>query len=143
ITVTCHLQVNGVVIQTTPSSEIFNIGEMPGSIYASSLCKGSSAATTIGNSVSSFRAELSLLLDVTSIMRKLAKSLLIACCVYLLLAIAAGVVVGEACLKLVRRPLRHRQEAAAMARERYHASLQEVSIAAADGVELKGWYIHP
>ena len=30
-----------------------------------------------------------------------------------------------------------------MARERYHTSLQEVSIAAADGVELKGWYVHP
>jgi len=76
-------------------------------------------------------------------MRKLLKLLLVAAGVYVLLAVLAGIVIGEASVKLVHRPLRHRQEAAALARERYHASLQEVSVAAADGVELKGWYIHP
>jgi dipeptidyl aminopeptidase/acylaminoacyl peptidase len=76
-------------------------------------------------------------------MRKLLKLLLVAAGVYVLLAVLAGIVIGEASVKLVHRPLRHRQEADAMARERYHTSLQEVSIEAADGVELKGWYVHP
>src|SRR5215469_12001107 len=76
-------------------------------------------------------------------MRKLLKLLLVAAGVYVLLAVLAGIVIGEASVKLVHRPLRHRQEAADMVRERYHTSLQEVSIAAADGVELKGWYVHP
>jgi len=30
-----------------------------------------------------------------------------------------------------------------MVRERYHTRLQEVRISAADGVELRGWYVHP
>jgi uncharacterized protein len=76
-------------------------------------------------------------------MRKFLKLLLIAAGVYVLFAAVAGVFIGEASLNLVHRPLRHRQEAAALARDRYHTSLQEVSVAAADGVELKGWYIHP
>src|SRR5215470_12834198 len=76
-------------------------------------------------------------------MRKLLKLLLVAAGVYVLLAVLAGIVIGEASLKLVHRRLRYRQEAVAMARERYHTSLQEVSIVAADGVELKGWYVHP
>jgi uncharacterized protein len=62
---------------------------------------------------------------------------------YLLLAMVAGVVIGEGSLKLVRRPLRHRQEAAQLVREKYHADLEEVSIQAADGVTLRGWYVHP
>ena len=76
-------------------------------------------------------------------MRKLFKLLLVAVGVYVLLAALAGMIISEASVKLVHRPLRHRQAAADMARERYHTSLQEVSIAAADGVELKGWYVHP
>src|SRR5262249_51659839 len=67
----------------------------------------------------------------------------IACSAYLLLAIAAGIVVGEASLKLLRRPLRHSQEAATMGRERYYANPEEVSIKAADGIDLKGWDVHP
>jgi dipeptidyl aminopeptidase/acylaminoacyl peptidase len=63
--------------------------------------------------------------------------------VYLLLAVAVGVVVGEGSLKLQRRPLRHREEAAALAHEKYHAELQEISVTAADGAVLRGWYIHP
>jgi dipeptidyl aminopeptidase/acylaminoacyl peptidase len=55
----------------------------------------------------------------------------------------AGVVIGEGSLKLQRRPLRHRQEAAATVASRYHAELQEVSVTAADGVTLRAWFIHP
>ena len=76
-------------------------------------------------------------------MRKLLKLLLVAVGVYVLLAALGGMIIGEASVKLVHRPLRHRQAAADMARELYHTSLQEVSIVAADGVELKGWYVHP
>src|SRR5215831_1437527 len=56
--------------------------------------------------------------------------------VYLLLAAAAGVVIGEGSLKLQRRPLRHRQEAAVTVAARYHAQLQDVSVTAMDGVTL-------
>jgi dipeptidyl aminopeptidase/acylaminoacyl peptidase len=76
-------------------------------------------------------------------MRRLIKPGLAVCGLYLLLSAIAGVVVGEGSLKLQRRPLLHREEAAALARERYHAELQEVSIPAADGAVLRGWYIHP
>jgi dipeptidyl aminopeptidase/acylaminoacyl peptidase len=76
-------------------------------------------------------------------MRKAVKFLLVAVCGYLVLAMVAGVVVGEGSVKLVRRPLRHRQEAARLVRDKYHAELQEVSIQAADGVTLRGWYVHP
>jgi pimeloyl-ACP methyl ester carboxylesterase len=76
-------------------------------------------------------------------MRKFLKVLMIACVAYLVLAAVGGVVIAEASLRLWRRPLRHRQEFALLVRERYHANLAEVSIAAADGVELKGWYVHP
>jgi len=76
-------------------------------------------------------------------MRRLIKVGLVFCGLYLLLAVIAGVMVGEGSLKLQRRPLRHREEAAALAWERYHAELQEASVAAADGAVLRGWYIHP
>jgi uncharacterized protein len=76
-------------------------------------------------------------------MRKLLKFFLAAGCLYLLLAVIAGVVVGEGSLKLRRLPLRHREEVAAAVRQRYQADLQDVSIQAADGITLKGWYILP
>ncbi len=75
-------------------------------------------------------------------MRKLAKLLLITFSVYLLLAAIAGVVLGEASLKLVRRPLRHQQEVAALVSERYHASLQDAKITAADGSRAER-LVHP
>jgi dipeptidyl aminopeptidase/acylaminoacyl peptidase len=81
--------------------------------------------------------------SVNRTMRKLFNLLLAAGCLYLLLAIAAGIVIGEGSLKLGRRALRHRQEAAATVRERYQAELQEVSIQAADAVTLKAWYVRP
>lgn len=68
---------------------------------------------------------------------------LLACGAYLLFAVMGGVFVAEGSLHLRRLPLRHEQEAAAQAREKYHAQLQDVSIQAADGVLLKGWYVHP
>jgi pimeloyl-ACP methyl ester carboxylesterase len=76
-------------------------------------------------------------------MRKFLKVLMIVCVAYLVLAAVGGVVIAEASLKLWRRPLRHRQEFALLVRERYHANLAEVNITAADGIELKGWYVHP
>lgn len=76
-------------------------------------------------------------------MRKLFRLLLILCAVYLLFSVVAGVIVGEGSLKLRRRPLTHRQEAAALVRDRYHAELQEVSVVATDTITLKGWYVHP
>jgi uncharacterized protein len=76
-------------------------------------------------------------------MRKRLKIILIICLTYLLFSAIAGVVVAEASLKLVRRPLRHRQEIAAFVGGQYHSELREVSIRAADGVTLRGWYVRP
>ena len=75
--------------------------------------------------------------------RKLFKILLIACALYLLLSVMAGVVVAEASLRLQHRPLSHRQEAAALVRQEFRAQLQEVSLTAADSAVLKGWYVRP
>ncbi|HEV2113413.1 MAG TPA: alpha/beta fold hydrolase, partial [Terriglobales bacterium] len=76
-------------------------------------------------------------------MRKFLKLLAVLVCGYLLLAAVAGVVIAEASLKLRRRPIQHRDEAVALVRERYQAQLQEVNVMAADGVVLRGWYVHP
>ena len=71
------------------------------------------------------------------------RKLLIACVAYLLLSVLGGIVLAEGSLRLHHRPLSHQQEAEALVRQEFHAKLQEVSITAADGVVLKGWYVHP
>jgi uncharacterized protein len=62
---------------------------------------------------------------------------------YLVFALLGGAAIAEGSLHLRRLPLRHRDEVANQARERYHAELEDVSIRGEDGAELKGWYIHP
>ena len=76
-------------------------------------------------------------------MRKSLKIILAVCLAYLVFSGIAGIVVAEASLKLVRRPLRHRQEIAAFVRGHYRSELEDVSIRAADGVTLRGWYVRP
>jgi uncharacterized protein len=76
-------------------------------------------------------------------MRRLRKPLLAAGVLYLALAAMAGVLATEASLKLRRLPLRHQREAAEAVREKFHSDLENVSIQAADGVALRGWYVHP
>jgi uncharacterized protein len=76
-------------------------------------------------------------------MRKPFKIILAVGVSYLLLSAIAGIVVAEASLRLARRPLRHRQEVAAFVRRHFQAELREVSIQAADGVALEGWYVRP
>jgi len=76
-------------------------------------------------------------------MRKWIKLVLALTGVYLVLCVLAGVVVGEASLKLFRRPLSHRELIANTARQRYQTELQDVNIGAADGVTLKAWYVQP
>jgi alpha-beta hydrolase superfamily lysophospholipase len=53
------------------------------------------------------------------------------------------IVIADASLKLKRLPLRHQQVIAAAVRDDFHAQLQDVSLTAADGAVLKGWFIHP
>ena len=65
------------------------------------------------------------------------------CLAYLAFSVMAGIVIADASLKLHRLPLRHRQEIAATMREDFHAELQDVSMTAADGAVLKGWYVRP
>jgi dipeptidyl aminopeptidase/acylaminoacyl peptidase len=62
---------------------------------------------------------------------------------YLLLSLLAGIVIADVSLKLHRLPLRHQQNIATVVRTVFHAELQEASITAEDGVELKGWFVHP
>lgn len=76
-------------------------------------------------------------------MRKPFKIAWLVCVSYLLLSAIAGVIVAEASLKLVRRPVQHRQEAAVFVRQQYQVDLEDVSIAAADGVTLKAWFVRP
>lgn len=63
--------------------------------------------------------------------------------VYFALSILAGIVIADMSLKLRRLPLSHQQAIATAVRENFHAALQDVSIRAADGAVLKGWYVHP
>ena len=76
-------------------------------------------------------------------MRKAFKIILAVCMGYLLLSAIAGMFVAEASLKLVRRPLGHRQEIATFVREHYDAELRDVSVQAIDGAILRGWYVRP
>lgn len=62
---------------------------------------------------------------------------------YLVLSILAGIVIADLSLKLHRLPLRHQQAIAAAVRTDFHAELQDVTITAADGAALKGWFVHP
>jgi uncharacterized protein len=73
----------------------------------------------------------------------LRKALLAGFIAYVVLSILAGIAIAEASLKLHRLPLRHRQAIAAAVRSDFHAELQDVAITAADGVALKGWFVHP
>src|SRR5262249_20908648 len=76
-------------------------------------------------------------------MRRWMKYAFAAVSVYLILAIAAGVVVGEGSLRLRRLPLRYRAAAEAEVLKRYQTRLEDVSVQAADSVTLKAWYIRP
>lgn len=58
-------------------------------------------------------------------------------------AATGGVAIGEGSLKLQRRPLSHQAQFAGMVRTKYQADMQDVSVQAADGAVLKGWYIQP
>jgi hypothetical protein len=71
------------------------------------------------------------------------KILFAGCIVYLALSFAAGAFIAEMSLKLPRLPLRHQQAAAAAVQANFHAELQNVSITAADGAVMRGWFIHP
>src|ERR1700739_3816723 len=76
-------------------------------------------------------------------LRTLYRRLLKGGLLYLFFSILAGIIIADLSLKFPLRPLRHRQEFAAMAQKNFHADLQDVSIRAEDGATLKGWYVHP
>jgi uncharacterized protein len=72
------------------------------------------------------------------------RKIILACIItYLLFSILAGIVIADFSLKLRRLPLRHRQVIATAVQADFRAELQEVTITAADGVELKGWFVRP
>lgn len=63
--------------------------------------------------------------------------------VYAVISIAGGIYLAEITLHLPRRPVRHTALAQQTVTNEFHAQLQEVSIVAADGVILRGWFIQP
>jgi hypothetical protein len=72
------------------------------------------------------------------------RKIILACFIaYFLFSILAGIVIADFSLKLRRLPLRHQQAIAAAVRTDFHAGLQDVTITAADGAALKGWFVHP
>ena len=71
------------------------------------------------------------------------KAFLVGFVAYLVLSSLAGVAIADGSLKLHRLPLRHQQAIAAAVRADFDAQLQDVAITAADGVVLKGWFVHP
>ena len=73
----------------------------------------------------------------------LRKVLIAAAFAYMAFSILAGVVIADLSLKLQRLPLRHRSAIAAVVRADFNAELLNVTITAADGVALKGWFVHP
>jgi uncharacterized protein len=73
----------------------------------------------------------------------LLKAILACFIIYFFLSILAGIVIADLSLKLHRLPLRHQQAIAAAVRTDFGADLQDVAISAADGIELKGWFVHP
>jgi len=81
--------------------------------------------------------------NVPNAMRKWSKFAFAAGSVYLILSLVAGVIVGEASLRLRRLPLRYRAVVEAEVLKRYQARLEDVSIQAGDSVTLKAWYIRP
>jgi hypothetical protein len=61
---------------------------------------------------------------------------------YIAACTALAVVLGEFALHPARIPNNGHSEAQAMA-DRFNAELKDVFITAPDGIELKGWYLHP
>lgn len=77
---------------------------------------------------------------IASVLVKLGLSAL---AIYLGLSVAAGIILTEAALHPVRRPIADRAEFAADAMHAANAPLQDVSIKATDGSLLKAWYVRP
>src|SRR6476660_3859743 len=75
--------------------------------------------------------------------RLVRKCLVAGAILYLILSVIAGAIITDASLKLPRLPLRHQQAFAATVGRKFHAKLESVSVVAADGALLKGWYVHP
>jgi pimeloyl-ACP methyl ester carboxylesterase len=76
--------------------------------------------------------------------RNIFLNIVLACFIaYLVFSILAGIVIADLSLKLHRLPLRHKQAIATAVKSDFGADLQDVTITAADGIELKGWFVHP
>src|SRR5205807_10206932 len=73
----------------------------------------------------------------------LSKALLAGFVAYFVMSILVGIAIADVSLKLHRLPLRHQQAIAATVQADFGAELQDVTITGADGVALKGWFIHP
>jgi uncharacterized protein len=75
--------------------------------------------------------------------RLVRKCLVTGAILYLILSAIAGAIIADASLKLPHLPLRHQEAFAATIGRKFHAKLESVSVVAADGALLKGWYVHP
>lgn len=57
--------------------------------------------------------------------------------------VAGGVLLAELQLRPPRRAILHRDQTAQIVRDFYQGQLQDVSVTAADGMVLRGWYVIP
>ncbi len=65
------------------------------------------------------------------------------CAAYLIGCLAGGVLLAELQSRPPRRFLHHGYQMRQLAREEYHADLQDVAVTVADGTVLRGWYLQP
>jgi uncharacterized protein len=77
------------------------------------------------------------------VVRKPFRVLLAALALYFAGCVIGGVLLAEMQLHPPRRPIRQTAVFAAEVRNDFHADLQNVSIGAADGAVLRGWYVKP
>ena len=77
-------------------------------------------------------------------MKRLFKSAAVLFALYLLAAVIVGIFLTEAAMRGTRAPIAHQYDS--VIRERvalHHAKMSDVTITAADGAQLRAWYIEP
>jgi uncharacterized protein len=62
---------------------------------------------------------------------------------YVATSLLVAILLAEATLHVVRRPVRHRANFEAIVEENYHSIVQDAIVEAKDGATLKGWYVQP
>jgi hypothetical protein len=75
--------------------------------------------------------------------KRLSRVAVVLLSLYALVCVTGGMFLTEITLHVPHRPLRHTELARRTVAKDFHADLQSVSISAAGGAELKGWFVEP